>query len=75
MLQIPEKIKQARITAGKTQQEVANFLKIGRSTYANYENNIEPNVETILKISNFLGIDVLKLVNKEVTIYVLDHEG
>lgn len=54
-----EKLKQARLEAGYTQQQVATFLHIGRSTLANYEmGRIEPNLETLARLADFYCVSV-----------------
>lgn len=54
-----EKLKQARMEAGYTQQQVATYLHIGRSTLANYEmGRIEPNLETLAKLADFYCVSV-----------------
>ena len=64
MLQICENIRQQRVLAKKTQQQIADFLKVNRSTYANWESNIEPDIDTIKKIANFLDIKLSILLSE-----------
>lgn len=54
-MQIHEKIKQARISAGLTQDEMAEKLKIKRSTYQYWE-EVTPSIDKIKRV-----IEVLKL--------------
>lgn len=61
-MQIQQNIKQARVSSGKTQQEVADHLKIKRSTYANWEKNIEPDVTTLVNIAKFLDTTLADLM-------------
>ena len=52
-----ENLKEARIKKGLSQKEVA------KSTYSLYESgNREPNVQTIKKIADFLGISADELL-------------
>lgn len=66
MLQISKNIKQERLLAKKTQQEMADLLGIKRSTYANWEINTEPSYSDLKRIAGILGIDVRKLVGEDV---------
>lgn len=47
---------------GLTQEQVANILKIKRSTYAYYERNIIPTPEIIQKLSKLFTISVHELL-------------
>ena len=67
------KIKELRIKKGLTQQQVANDLNINRMKYNHYElGNSEPNIETLIKLSDYyhttvdeiLGHEVPYLINK-----------
>lgn len=52
-----ENLKEARIKKGLSQKEVADNIGVAKSTYSLYESgNREPNVQTIKKIADFLGI-------------------
>lgn len=52
-----ENLKKYRLLKNLKQQDMANFLKIDKSTYSNYENGRrEPNILTIKKICNILEI-------------------
>ncbi|MBA3673474.1 MAG: helix-turn-helix transcriptional regulator [Chitinophagaceae bacterium] len=62
-MQIPSNIKRARVLAGKTQQEMAGLLGVKRTTYANWETNTEPDIETIRKIAQILGVKFSQLVS------------
>ncbi len=56
-IKIGLRIKEARISKGISQKDMAAKLGINRSTYSNYENDIrEPNLEVIEKIANTLNI-------------------
>ncbi|MBQ9234796.1 MAG: helix-turn-helix domain-containing protein [Lachnospiraceae bacterium] len=56
-------LKQKRENAGLTQYEVADALKISRTSYAFYEAaGRMPSVETILNISKFYQINPMELL-------------
>ena len=50
-------LKELRLAAGYTQQEIADILEIDRSTYAYYESGkTEPNMQKLKKIANLYGL-------------------
>ncbi len=52
-----ERVKLVRTNKGLTQEDIANALKIGRSTFCQYEKGTrKPDLPTIIKISEYLGI-------------------
>lgn len=52
-----ERLKELRITAGYTQQQMAEMLCIRQQSYTRYENNIgEPNMETLVKLAKFFDV-------------------
>lgn len=52
-------LKAARISAGISQVEMANRLGVAKSTYSMYESGKrEPNIQTIRKIADILGVSV-----------------
>jgi transcriptional regulator with XRE-family HTH domain len=55
MLQIHEKIEQARISAGLSQEDMAEKLGIGRSTYQYWEKKT-PSIDKILKVAKALNL-------------------
>ena len=58
-----ENLKEARIKKGLSQKEVADNIGVAKSTYSLYESgNREPNVQTIKKIADFLGISAYELI-------------
>ena len=58
-----DKIKQIRKTKNISQREFAKILAIPVSTLANYENNHrQPNIETLNKISEALGVSITELI-------------
>jgi len=57
MKSLGEKLIDLRKKAGKTQKEVAKFLNISYVGYGDYERNkSEPDVETILKLSDYFKV-------------------
>jgi transcriptional regulator with XRE-family HTH domain len=61
-MNISERIKSLRITAGLTQSEVANILKIPYKNYQYYELGGNPRAETLLKISQLYGVSIEWLI-------------
>lgn len=60
-----KKLKELRKNNNKKQEELANYLKINKMTYCNYENdNREPNIETIIKLADYFKVSID---------YLLDH--
>ncbi len=60
------KLKELRKMKGLTQQQVADKLNIGRSTYAQYESNSrEPDYETLINLANFYEVTVDYLLGNE----------
>lgn len=61
-----EKLKQARKDAHLTQQEVADYMGVSRSTVANWEiSRRKPNFIELNKLANKLRVDVNYLVEGE----------
>lgn len=53
------KLKELRKEKGLTQQDIANLLKIPKSTYGFYEvGKTEPNIETLKKLANFYDVSL-----------------
>ena len=58
-------LKELRLSAGYTQQEIADILQIDRSTYAYYEaGKTEPNIPKLKKIANMYGISLDDLIER-----------
>jgi len=59
MSYLNEKIKEARISKRFTQREVADYLGVSDRMYQRYEKDIEPSLDTIKKLSEKFGVDIL----------------
>lgn len=54
-----ERIKNARETAGYTQQQVADLTDISRSNISKYETDaLEPNLETLGALAQFYNVSI-----------------
>ena len=61
-----EKLKTIRISNKLTQKDVADYLKISRSTYNNYEQNIaEPSIESLIKLADKFHTSIDELVGRD----------
>ncbi len=68
-MNIAEKIKKLRAEKGKTQEQVANELKIGIQTLRNYENvknPRNPNPNILLKLAEYFDVSTEYLLNEDV---------
>ena len=63
-LHISENIRRARVSAGKTQAELANILGVARSTYANWEAGTEPDIDTLRRISQILDVSLSLILSE-----------
>lgn len=68
-LQICQNIRNARELAELTQEEIAVKIGVGRSTYAGWEKNIEPNLATLSKISEVTGVPLTDLIKTDTESY------
>lgn len=59
---LAQMLTKLRKAYGFTQEQIANILKIKRSTYAYYERNIIPSPEIISKLSKIFSITVHELM-------------
>ena len=60
------KLRHCRTNCGLSQQQVADALKISRSTYTYYENGrFEPSLNTIVKLAQLFCVDVSELLPGE----------
>jgi len=69
-------LKKLRKENGLTQQQVADFLHLDRSTYAYYESGrTKINIDILIRLSNFFQISLATLVGEEVPSGVLADSG
>ena len=66
-MRICENIRRARGESGKTQQEMADLLKIKRTTYGKYEQDRIPDIQTLIAIGKALNIDWTSFVKETIT--------
>jgi transcriptional regulator with XRE-family HTH domain len=58
-----ERIKQYRKEKGLTQKELADIIGVKHTALSNWETNIaKPDIDTIIKLSNYFGISIDNLV-------------
>lgn len=79
-MQICENIRQARVSANLTQQEIADKIGVKRSTYAEWERRIEPDMKTLTKISELTNTPISILISqpadiKDVTSFTDSKKG
>ncbi len=61
---LSKKLETLRKNAGLTQKDVADILKIDRTTYTKYETGVtEPNVSYLRKLSEIFGVDLNYLLS------------
>lgn len=62
---LPERLKYYRTKYGKTQEEIAEELKISQSTYGNYEaGNRKPSIEMIAKIADIYETSIDNILGR-----------
>lgn len=60
-----EKLRILRKKQGYTQQDIANFLSLPRSTYRNYEAGIaSPSIETLASLADFYNLSLDELLGR-----------
>ncbi len=65
-MDIGGKIKNARINAGLTQEQVAEFLSVSRQTISNWENGkTYPDIVSVVKLSDLYDISLDHLLKEE----------
>ncbi len=63
---IAANLKLLRKRSGKSQEELAQALKLNRSTYSGYENEVaQPSLEMLLSISQFHKVTLDDLIAKD----------
>ena len=70
-------LKERRKTKGLTQYDASKIVGVARTTYADYENGkIQPPIDKIRKISDWLDLPLEKLMNIQYTDYAeLDYKN
>lgn len=69
LINIGDNLKRFRKMRGLSQKEVAERLKIPRTTYSNYENNNRiPNEDVLKRISAILSIEVKEILDNSIKI-------
>ena len=59
----PEKLKALRLENGLTQDELGEKLYLSRTSISNYEQGkFEPNIETIIDISDLFNVTIDELL-------------
>jgi transcriptional regulator with XRE-family HTH domain len=65
MSDFPSKLKEKRLEKNLSQQTVANSVGISQQAYGLYERGKrEPNLDTLVKLANFLGTSIDVLVGR-----------
>jgi transcriptional regulator with XRE-family HTH domain len=65
---IGENLKLLRKRKGVSQEEIAADLGLTRSSYSGYENGVaEPNIETLIKISEYYDISLDKFIKRDMS--------
>ena len=69
-------LKECRKSKGLTQYDASKIIGVARTTYADYENGkIQPPIDKIRKISEWLDLPLEKLMNIQYADYAeLDHK-
>ena len=69
-------LKECRKSKGLTQYDASKIVGVARTTYADYENGkIQPPIDKIRKISDWLDVPLEKLMNIQYTNYAeLDYK-
>ncbi|AAW87652.1 transcriptional repressor rstR [Aliivibrio fischeri ES114] len=63
---IKERIKELRSSRNLTQEDVANAMKIAKSTYIKYEKGTQsPQLETIEVMAKFYGVDISEFFDEK----------
>lgn len=65
-MNIGKNLKKCRKEKGLTQKQLAELIGVVASTVTKYENNqLEPNINTLMKISEALDVSMAELIGKE----------
>lgn len=61
-----EKLKESRLSKGKTQKQMAELLSMATNAYQRYElGTSEPNIQKLLKISVILDVSLDELLCRD----------
>lgn len=64
-MELGKKLKQLRISAGLTQQQLSEKLGIGRVNYTRYENDsVRPDYETLIMIADFFDVSLDEIFDR-----------
>lgn len=67
-MEIGKNLKLLRSRLKKSQEEVATDLKMTRSSYSGYENNVaQPNLESLIQFSDYYKMSIDDLVKKDLS--------
>ena len=67
-MEIGKNLKLLRNRLKKSQEEVATDLKLTRSSYSGYENNVaQPNLESLILFSDYYKMSIDDLVKKDLS--------
>lgn len=60
------KIKELRVSQGKTQKEVADYLNVSQVTYGRYELSLtEPTIDSIVKLADYFNVSLDYLLERQ----------
>lgn len=65
-MSLNERIKEARIAKGITQEQLGSLIGVAKTTVAGYEKNREPTAAKVGEIADVLGVDISFLFQDEV---------
>jgi len=66
MLMIGERLRKLRKANNLTQEQVAAYLNVAKSTISQYENNInEPDLETIIRLADWYDVTLDYMMGRE----------
>jgi len=66
MLMIGERLRKLRKSHNLTQEQVAAYLSVAKSTISQYENNInEPDIDTIIRLADWYDVTVDYMLGRE----------
>ena len=73
-MDIGQKLKNARVSAGMTQEKVAEKINVSRQTISNWENNKSyPDIHSVLSLSDLYAISLDKLLKGDDKMLSLIH--